>query len=699
MSILETPLINLPGIQPKKARILQKECNIITYADLLKWYPFRYVDRTKFYQIREINSDLPYIQLRGIITNISLKGQKGKQRLCCLLEDETGSVELVWFQGVKWIADKILKGKEYIVFGKPTLYQGHFNIVHPEMDVWSAEKVNLAPKMQPIYSSSEAMKKAWLESKGLANLIRQILNISKGHIQETLPDYLIKTNKFISLELAMFQIHFPENAEDLRNAEIRLKFEELFFLQLKLVMQNRLNKKFLKGFSFEKIGNFFNDFYHNHLPFELTDAQKRVIKEIRADVARPIQMNRLLQGDVGSGKTIVAFMSMLIAIDNNFQACLMAPTEILAQQHYEGLKSYSDKMGLNIGILTGSVKKKARNHLHSLLESGELNILVGTHALLEDKVVFKNLGLVIIDEQHRFGVAQRARLWAKNILPPHILIMSATPIPRTLAMTLYGDLDVSVIDQLPPGRKPISTKHFYEKDRPGVMSFIKNEIDKGRQVYVVYPLIEESEQMDYRNLMEGFDHLQAWFPPPEYHLSIVHGRLKPEDKEYEMQRFLKKQTQIMVATTVIEVGVNVPNATVMIIESAERFGLSQLHQLRGRVGRGAEQSYCILITGFKLSREAQLRLKTMTETTDGFKIAEVDLRLRGPGDLQGTKQSGTLDLHIADISKDNKLLIYCRDLATRILDKDPELERTEHVPLKSQLDYLAKKQMNWGRIS
>ena len=699
MSILETPLDTLQGLQPKKVKILKKDCNIETFGDLLRWYPYRYVDRTRFYQVNEVQTDLPYIQIKGKLDNFLVRGPRGRERLTCFLKDNTGTIELIWFQGVKWIADKLRTGTDYIVFGKPSVYQGSFNIVHPEIEIWTAEQEATAPKLQAVYSSTEAMKKVWLESKGLSAMIKKILDLVIGKIPETLPDQIIDSNGLISLEKAIFQIHFPKNQQELRDAEVRLKFEELFFLQLKLVRLNRYNKLHLKGFAFEKIGTYFNDFYKDHLPFELTDAQKRVIREIRLDVAKPIQMNRLLQGDVGSGKTIVAFMSMLMAIDNGFQACLMAPTEILAQQHFEGLSELANKIGIKIGLLTGSVKKKDRTELHQQLENGILKILVGTHALLEDKVVFKNLGLVVIDEQHRFGVAQRAKLWAKNNLPPHILIMSATPIPRTLAMTLYGDLDISVIDQLPPGRKPIYTRHFYEKDRPAVMDFIKTEIAKGRQIYIVYPLIEESEQMDYRNLMEGYEHLQAWFPPPAYHLSIVHGRMKSEDKDYEMQRFIKKQTQIMVATTVIEVGVNVPNASVMIIESAERFGLSQLHQLRGRVGRGAEQSYCILVTGFKLSKEAQVRLKTMTETTDGFKIAEVDLRLRGPGDLQGTQQSGALDLHIADISKDNKLLIYCRDLATQIIDKDPNLEKPENERLKIQLDLLSKKQMNWGRIS
>lgn len=699
VSLLQNPIESLPGITPRKAQILKKDCDIHSWADLLHWYPFRYVDRTKFYSIGEINAEMPYVQLKGTIERIGLKGQKRAARLSCILRDGTGTIELVWFQGVKWVSEKLKPGQEYIVFGKPASFNNSWNIVHPEMEPFSAEKAVLASKLQAVYSTTEAMKKAWLDSKGIATLIAQLIRLLPGQVPETLPQSLRTKLGLIPLDNAYRQIHHPLNQEALSAATHRLKFEELFFLQLKLIRLNKLNKQSLKGYVFPRIGPLFNDFFHQHLPFELTDAQKRVLREIRADVAKPIQMNRLLQGDVGSGKTIVAFMSMLMAIDNGFQACIMAPTEILAQQHFNGLSELAATIGIQIGLLTGSSSKKARTALHKNLESGEMQILVGTHALLEDKVVFKNLGLVVIDEQHRFGVAQRARLWVKNELPPHVLIMSATPIPRTLAMTLYGDLDVSVIDMLPPGRKPILTKHFYERDRPRILEFIKKEIALGRQVYIVYPLIEESEQLDYRNLMEGYEHLVAWFPAPEYHLSIVHGKLKPADKEYEMQRFVKKQTQIMVATTVIEVGVNVPNASVMIIESAERFGLSQLHQLRGRVGRGAEQSYCLLVTGFKLSMDARRRLETMTETNDGFRIAEVDLELRGPGDLQGTRQSGLLDLQLADISKDQALLHTCRELAIQLLNEDPELIQPENAPIRQQLDAMVARNKNWGRIS
>ncbi len=671
-----------------------------TFGDLLNWFPFRYVDRTRFYTVKDITEDLPLVQLIGRLENIRLIGTgKGKERMSAIFRDQTGTLELVWFQGIKFVQDKLRTGVDVIVFGKPTQFNHSWNIAHPEVELYSAEKAARAPRLQPVYNSSEAMKRAWLDSRGQSLLIQQLLQRIGNQIEETLPEQIIQQHQMIPLRQAYQFIHQPINADELRAAETRLKFDELFFLQLRLLRQNRINKLQLKGFAFGTIGTVFNDFYHNHLPFQLTNAQKRVLKEIRSDVAKPIQMNRLVQGDVGSGKTIVAFMSMLMAIDNGFQACLMAPTEILAQQHFAGLSELAEKIGVKIRLLTGSTKKKDRNILHAELESGELHIIVGTHALLEDKVIFKNLGFVVIDEQHRFGVAQRARLWAKNILPPHVLIMTATPIPRTLAMTLYGDLDISVIDELPPGRKAIVTKHQFDKDRPAVFNFIKEQITLGRQIYVVYPLIEESEQLDYKNLMDGYEHLQAWFPSPQYQLSIVHGRLKSADKEFEMQRFIKKQTQIMVATTVIEVGVNVPNASVMIIESAERFGLSQLHQLRGRVGRGADQSYCLLMTGFKLSREANIRLETMVRTNDGFEIAEVDLQLRGPGDLQGTQQSGDLDLNIADISKDNQLLAYCRQFASAILDTDPDLELPEHALLKQQLLNMEKRKMDWGRIS
>lgn len=699
MHYIGLPISQAPGVSPKKAEILKKEAGIETIIDLLQWYPFRYIDRTKVYTSAELSEELPLIQLVGKLQNLKLIGEGRKQRMSAQLRDATGTVDLVWFQGFKYLFEKLQNGKEYLVFGKPSQFNGSWSIAHPEMELFFPEKLEKASRMQAVYSSTERMKKMQLDSKGLSILIRQVLQFVNGRIQETLSTEIIQEQQLIALEDAFRGIHFPMSIEQQQQAEKRLKFDELFFLQIRLIRQNLVNKQQIKGFSFSKVGDPFLNFYEKHLPFPLTNAQKRVIKEIRTDVSRPIQMNRLVQGDVGSGKTIVAFLSMLIAIGNGYQACLMAPTEILAQQHYQSLSGYAEQIGLQIDLLTGSVGQKKRKKIHADLESGELNILVGTHALLEDKVRFANLGFVVIDEQHRFGVAQRAKLWAKNSLPPHVLIMSATPIPRTLAMTLYGDLDVSVIDELPPGRKPIRTVHRYENKRPEVLQFLKSEIAIGRQIYIVYPLIEESEQLDYRNLFEGYEHLLSWFPAPQYQISIVHGRLKPEDKEFEMQRFVSGQTQIMVATTVIEVGVNVPNASVMIIESAERFGLSQLHQLRGRVGRGAEQSYCILMTGLKLSADARTRLKTMCETNDGFKIAEVDLRLRGPGDLQGTQQSGSLDLKLADLSRDAGLIAWCRELAYQVLEDDPTLTKPVNQAIAARLLQLEQKHKNWGRIS
>ncbi len=699
MDVLDINLSSVPGIPPRKIAVLNKSSAIVTVGDLLSWYPFRYIDRTRIYLTSDLSEDLPFIQLVARVERIKLLGTKNKQRLSVLVRDSKGTLELVWFQGIQYVADKIKEGLVLLIFGKPTRFNGAWNISHPEIEPFVPERAAKASRMQPVYSSSEAMKRAQLDTKGIMLLIQLVLRWCHGKITDTISDKLKNHLQVCTLAEAYSWIHQPENPEQLARAEQRLKFEELFFLQLRLIQQNQINKKEIQGFPFPLVGDYFNSFYKNHLPFELTGAQKRVVKEIRADIAKPIQMNRLVQGDVGSGKTIVAFLSMLIALDNGFQACLMAPTEILAQQHFASLKPLCDAIGIEIRLLTGSSKTKARAELHAMLEEGSLHILVGTHALLEDKVRFKNLGFVVIDEQHRFGVAQRARLWAKNSLPPHVLIMSATPIPRTLAMTLYGDLDVSVIDELPPGRKPIQTMHFFEGRRPELMDKLKFEIAKGRQVYFVYPLIEESEQLDYRNLIEGYEHIIKWFPEPDYQVSIVHGRMKAEDKEFEMQRFVKGQCHIMVATTVIEVGVNVPNASVMVVESAERFGLSQLHQLRGRVGRGAEQSYCILVTGFKLSNDARTRIQTMVETTDGFRIAEVDLKLRGPGDLQGTQQSGALDLKLADLSRDASLIAWCRERAFEVLDADPELQLHEHQPIRIKLESLKARNVNWGRIS
>jgi len=698
-NFFDISLTNLSVLGTKKAAVLAKHTGVYTYGDLLHYFPYRYIDRSEIKKISEINSELTLIQIKASIIKIDELGSKGKSRLVVTVKDDSGIVELVWFQGIQYIFPKLKAGVEYLIFGRPSQFNGKYNIGHPEIEVFSEAALKNKSAFQPLYNSSEAMKRAGLDSKGIERVIKTVLNLAKGKIPENLPEHLIREHHLLGREAAFFNVHLSQSEESLQQSRTRLKFEELFYLQVKLIRNNRINKKLLKGYAFSTIGNYFNDFYENHLPFPLTNAQKRVLKEIRNDVAKPIQMNRLLQGDVGSGKTIVALMSMLMAADNDFQACLMAPTEILAQQHFNGLQELIKDMPLNIALLTGSVKKKDRKVIHEALQNGELHFLVGTHALLEDKVIFKNLGLVVIDEQHRYGVAQRARLWYKNTLPPHVLAMSATPIPRTLAMTLYGDLDISVIDEMPPGRKPISTVHRFEKKRFEVYEFIKSEIRKGRQVYVVFPLIEESEQLDYKNLMDGYDQLDIYFPKPEFQISIVHGKMKPAEKDMEMQRFIEKKTNIMIATTVIEVGVNVPNASVMLIESAERFGLSQLHQLRGRVGRGADQSYCILMTGFKLSADARVRLETMVKTNNGFEIADVDLRLRGPGDLQGTQQSGLLELKMADLSRDNKLLIECRHIATRLIDEDPELLLPQNQIIKNFLFLLEQKSMNWGRIS
>jgi len=700
-NFLNTPIEYLKGVGPQKADILKKELNIFTYEQLLTYYPFRYVDRTKFYKINEINADLPYVQLRGKIISTEIIGVKRGKRFVARFTDGTGVLELVWFQGIKWIEEKIKPNTiiEYVVFGKPSLFNNRFNIAHPEIDPVSAENTTLANALQPVYNSTEKMKTRSLDTKGIARIQKALILQIKNNIPEILSKQVMDRFHLISREQAFMQIHLPQNAEMLKKAEFRLKFDELFFIQLKLLKQKTTREKNYKGFVFSTVGHYFNDFYSNYLPFELTNAQKRVIKEIRLDMGSGKQMNRLLQGDVGSGKTLVALMNILIALDNDFQACLMAPTEILANQHYETISKLVEPLNLNVGLLTGSVKAAQRKGIHEKLQSGEMHILIGTHALLEDEVQFKNLGLVVIDEQHRFGVAQRAQMWKKNVQPPHVLIMSATPIPRTLAMTLYGDLDVSVIDEMPPGRKPIQTTHRYDSSRERVFGFMKEQIKLGRQVYVVYPLIKESEKMDYKDLMDGYESISRAFPLPDYKVSIVHGQMKADAKDFEMQRFVKGETNIMVATTVIEVGVNVPNASVMIIESAERFGLSQLHQLRGRVGRGAEQSYCILMTGNKLSADGKLRMETMCRTNDGFEIADVDLKLRGPGDMAGTQQSGVLDLHLADLAKDAQILHAARNMALEVLAEDKELEKTENAPMAYHLAMMKKSHVNWSRIS
>ncbi|MBI2270476.1 MAG: ATP-dependent DNA helicase RecG [Bacteroidetes bacterium] len=698
-TFLDTPIEYLKGVGPSRAELLKKQLRVFTFHDLLTQYPFRYVDRTKFYKVNEINVDLPYVQLRGKISRVELVGKQRAKRFVAYFADETGTMELVWFRGLKWIADKVKPNAEFVIFGKPAIFNNKFNIAHPEIEEVSDENTRLASALQPVYNTTELMKNKGLDSRGVYKLIKTLVaNISKN-VPETLSDELLAEYKFISREQAFKNIHLPESPEALQRAEYRLKFEELFFIQLRLLRLKVIRSKNFKGFVFSKVGDYFNNFYSHHLPFELTNAQKHVIKEIRADMGSGKQMNRLLQGDVGSGKTLVALMTMLIAMDNGFQACIIAPTEILANQHYETISKMVGELHIKVDLLTGSTKKSERKILHAQLQSGELHILIGTHALLEDEVLFQNLGLIVIDEQHRFGVAQRARMWKKNTQPPHVLIMSATPIPRTLAMTLYGDLDVSVIDELPPGRKPISTSHKFDSQRLRVFGFMKEQIALGRQIYVVYPLIEESEKLDLKNLMDGYESIVRAFPAPGYRVSIVHGKMKPADKDFEMQRFVKGETHIMVATTVIEVGVNVPNASVMVIENAERFGLSQLHQLRGRVGRGADKSYCILLTSFKLSAESKVRIETMVRTNDGFEIAEVDLRLRGPGDLAGTQQSGVVDLKISDLVKDVQILHLARNAATVLLADDPNIEKPSNVRIANQYVRINQSKINWSRIS
>ncbi len=700
-TFLNTPIEYLKNVGPQKAEVLKKELHIFRYSDLLTFYPFRYVDRTKFYKIKDINEDLPYVQLRGRIVNTKTIGTKRSQRFVATFADETGKLELVWFQGAKWIAEKIKPhfSHEFIVFGKPTIFGGHFNISHPEIEPVSEENTTLASALQAVYNSTEKLKTKGLDTRGIARLQKTVCSLIRNNIPETLSKTILERFHLLSREEALKQIHFPQNQEMLKKAEFRLKFEELFFIQLKLLKQKNTREKTNKGFVFSIVGDYFNNFYSSYLPFELTNAQKRVIKEIRLDMGSGKQMNRLLQGDVGSGKTMVALMSILIALDNGFQACLMAPTEILAHQHFETIADLLKPLHITIGLLTGSTKAKERRQIHEQLQNGEMQILIGTHALLEDVVQFKNIGLVVIDEQHRFGVAQRAKMWDKNTQSPHMLIMSATPIPRTLAMTLYGDLDVSIIDELPPGRKAIQTVHRFDSHRDRVFGFMREQIAAGRQIYVVYPLIKESEKMDYKDLMDGYESISRAFPLPQYNVSIVHGQMKSDAKEYEMQRFVRGETNIMVATTVIEVGVNVSNASVMVIESAERFGLSQLHQLRGRVGRGAEQSYCILMTSYKLGSEGRLRMETMCRTNDGFEIADVDLKLRGPGDMSGTMQSGVLDLNIADLAKDSQILHSARNIAIEILTEDPNLEKIENANIAYQFALSNTDKTNWSRIS
>ncbi|MGY8950496.1 MAG: ATP-dependent DNA helicase RecG [Flavobacteriales bacterium] len=699
MELLSTPIDFLKGVGPAKADLLKKELRIFTYRDLITYYPFRYVDKSKIFKVSDLNADLPFIQLKGEVLKFETIGKGRAKRLVAHFKDDTGIIKLIWFKGTTWIRSSIKLNTEYLVFGKPTSFKNTFSLVHPELDLWEDYNKKAHVGLQGVYHSSEKLSAKGLNSRGILKLIKNLIPLLKNDIKETLSLKILTQLNLPTKEDSLINIHIPKNNNDFIRAQKRLKFEEFFFLQLHLLKLKLIRTKRLKGYPFPKIDTHFNNFYNNHIPFELTGAQKRVLKEIRRDVQSEAQMNRLLQGDVGSGKTLVAFLSMLIAVDNGFQSAIMAPTEILARQHMDTISEYCKELDVKVGILTGSSKTKERKELHEKLESGELNILIGTHALIEDKVKFRNLGLVIIDEQHRFGVSQRSKLWKKNDFPPHMLVMTATPIPRTLSMTLYGDLEVSVIDELPPGRKEVKTVWKTDSNRLKVIGFIREQIKLGRQIYIVFPLIQESEVLDYKNLMDGYESLIRDFPLPEFQVSVLHGQMKAEDKEYEMKRFVDGVTDIMVATTVIEVGVNVPNASVMIIESSERFGLSQLHQLRGRVGRGAEQSYCILMSGNKVSIEGKERLKTMVETSDGFKISEVDLRLRGAGDMMGTKQSGALNFKIADLVKDGNILEYSRNVAIQLLEEDENLENEENKNiLKAYLPY-AKKRNNWSRIS
>ena len=684
---------------PTRAKLLGKELGIFTYADLANFFPFRYIDRTKFYQIRELQISSADVQIVGKITGFKSVKQKKGSRLVAQFIDDSGQMELVWFRAAKWIQDSLKVNVPYVIFGKVNFFNGAFNMAHPELELLNDYKKGFKIMMQPVYRSTELLSNKGISNRVMQKMQQQLFEEAQAKFGETLSEKLIQEQGLISKNEAMFNIHFPQSQELLTRARHRLKFEELFFIQLQLVVKNLTNKSKNKGFVFDQIGKYFNGFYKEHLPFDLTNAQKKVLKEIRKDLNTGAQMNRLLQGDVGSGKTIVAVLSMLMALDNGYQSAMIAPTEILARQHFMAVEELLSPMGLKVRLLTGSSTAAQRRVIHEELETGALNVIIGTHAIFEDKVLFKNLGLAIIDEQHRFGVAQRAKMWMKNNLPPHILVMTATPIPRTLAMSVYGDLDISVIDELPPGRKMIKTIHRYDSNRLAVFKFIKEEIVKGRQVYVVYPLIKESEQLDYKDLMDGYESIAREFPLPDFRISIVHGKMKSADKEYEMQRFVQGETQIMVATTVIEVGVNVPNASVMIIESAERFGLSQLHQLRGRVGRGADQSYCILMSGFKLTKEAKTRLQTMVETNDGFKIAEVDLKLRGPGDLMGTQQSGVLNLKIADIVQDSNVLYMARKAATQVVYSELGHNDPDYKNVWLTFEKIMKNRSIWANIS
>ena len=698
MHILSTPIEYLKGVGPIRSELLKKELNIFTYEDLLLHFPFRYVDKSNIHLISQINDSFPHVQFRGRIKKIEEKGNKRSKRLIAYFQDSSGVIELIWFKSIRWIKQNLDLDKEYIVFGKPSFYSGKPNLVHPDLDIMDGVKEDFMG-LHGVYSTTEKLINKGLNSRAISKLVKNLLPLLENNIEENLSDEVLTKFKIPKKKNALINIHISKDLKILERAQKRLKFEELFFLQLHLLKSKQLRKTKTIGYSLADIGENFNDFYNNHLKFPLTNAQKKVIKEIRADVKKNQQMNRLLQGDVGSGKTIVALLSMLIAIDNGYQACIMAPTEILAQQHFKTMSQELKSLNIKIDILTGSKKSKARKVLLEELKNGDINLLIGTHALLEDTVEFSNLGFVVIDEQHRFGVAQRAKLWKKNKYPPHILVMTATPIPRTLSMTLYGDLDVSVIDELPPGRKEIKTLWKSDSSRLNIIRFMHEQIKEGRQVYIVFPLIDESAKLDYKNLIEGFDSIVREFPLPDFQVSVVHGQMKSADKEYEMQRFVEGKTDILVATTVIEVGVNVPNASVMVIESAERFGLSQLHQLRGRVGRGANQSYCVLMSGHKVSVDGKTRLQTMVNTNDGFKLAEVDLKLRGPGDMMGTKQSGLLNFKIADLIKDNKILIFAREQAQILLEDDFDLSKSENINIARFYRPYARERMGWSRIS
>ena len=697
---LDTNITYLQGVGPKRAELLSKELNINTFGDLLWYFPYKYIDRTKFYKISELDPDLPFVQIKGVIKGYYTEGHGPGKRLIADFQDDTGSIKLIWFKGVKWITQSYIPGTEYIVFGKPGVFNGMINIIHPEIEasVKAAERVSSA--LQAQYNTTENLKNHFLTSRALSRLMGNLIRQMNFRLPETLPGYIISKHKLMDIDEALRKIHFPSGNAELEKARYRLKFEELFFIQLNIIRFKSNRSRKFRGFVFSNVGENFNNFYFNNLPFTLTNAQKKVMKEIRKDLGSGKQMNRLLQGDVGSGKTLVALMSMLIAIDNGYQACLMAPTEILANQHYQTITKFLDGINIKVRLLTGSSVRTSRKEISESLQDKSLDILIGTHALIEDSVQFGRLGLVIIDEQHRFGVEQRAKLWQKSLNPPHILVMTATPIPRTLAMTLYGDLDVSVIDELPPGRIPVKTMHFFDSERNKVFGFLRNMIAEGRQVFVVYPLIKESEKMDYKDLEDGWDTISRAFPAPEYCVSVVHGKMSSALKEESMRLFKEGQADILIATTVIEVGVDIPNATVMVIESAERFGLSQLHQLRGRVGRGADQSYCILMSSVKLSKEAATRIEIMTETNDGFEIAETDLQLRGPGDIEGTMQSGIpFDLKIANLGKDGQIIEYARNIAEEIISLDPLLEESSNQILAAGLKRLFSKQQSLSNIS